>query len=411
MISYSRAQLSDDALSRQLGASFARERKSTAHLLADIAEFDGRKLYLPAGYPSMFAYCTAKFGLSEQAALKRIRAARTARQYPMVFAAIEEGRLNLSIVVLVRPYLSQCTNPEALLADAESKSRSQVEQLLAERFPQSDVPTRLRAIPEAVQPDPSELQMTLRTDPPTQNAPTAESAAPTGRTAPAERIAPTQSAAPTESIAHTENASPKTDLLLPELTRRPEETSQLSPGTVVKSVSPIARFVAVPSTPSPRVTPLSPKRFALQVTLSQSAYDKLRKAQALLSHQIPRGDIALVLEKALELAIAQLEKQRFATTRKPRKASHRASHPRTIPAHVRRAVRERDGEQCTFVSSDGRRCTERSFLEFDHALEVARGGKATVEGIRLRCRAHNQYTAERTFGAEFMKRKRRARTG
>jgi 5-methylcytosine-specific restriction endonuclease McrA len=131
----------------------------------------------------------------------------------------------------------------------------------------------------------------------------------------------------------------------------------------------------------------------------------------LLSHQIPRGDIALVLEKVLELAIAQLEKQRYATTRKPRKAYQRASRPRTIPAHVRRAVRERDGEQCTFVSSDGRRCTERSFLEFDHALEVARGGKATVEGIRLRCRAHNQYTAERTFGTEFMKRKRRARTG
>jgi len=393
MISYSRAQLSDDALSRQLGASFARERKSTAHLLADIAEFDGRKLYLPAGYPSMFAYCTAKFGLSEQAALKRIRAARTARQYPTVFAAIEEGRLNLTIVVLLRPYLSQCTNPEALLADAESKSRSQVEQLLAERFPQSDVPTRLRAIPEAVQPDSSELQLTLRTDPPTQNDPT------------------TENTVPTESTAPTENASPKTHSLLPELTTRPEETSQLSPGTIVKSVPPVARFVVAPSTPPPRVTPLSPKRFALQVTLSQSAYDKLRKSQALLSHQIPRGDIALVLEKVLELAIAQLEKQRYATTRKPRKAYKRASRPRTIPAHVRRAVRERDGEQCTFVSSDGRRCTERSFLEFDHALEVARGGKATVEGIRLRCRAHNQYTAERTFGTEFMKRKRRARTG
>src|SRR2546423_15690563 len=45
-------------------------------------------------------------------------------------------------------------------------------------------------------------------------------------------------------------------------------------------------------------------------------------------------------------------------------------------------------------------------LEFDHVDEVARGGKATVEGIRLRCRAHNQYTAECTFGKEFMRHKR-----
>jgi hypothetical protein len=37
---------------------------------------------------------------------------------------------------------------------------------------------------------------------------------------------------------------------------------------------------------------------------------------------------------------------------------------------------------------------------------VARGGRATVEGIRLLCRAHNQYEAERVFGAGFMDEKR-----
>jgi hypothetical protein len=39
-------------------------------------------------------------------------------------------------------------------------------------------------------------------------------------------------------------------------------------------------------------------------------------------------------------------------------------------------------------------------------LEVARGGTASVDGIRLRCRAHNQFTAECTFGAGFMREKR-----
>ena len=37
---------------------------------------------------------------------------------------------------------------------------------------------------------------------------------------------------------------------------------------------------------------------------------------------------------------------------------------------------------------------------------MARGGQATVERMRLRCRAHNQYEAERAFGAEFMDAKR-----
>jgi hypothetical protein len=39
---------------------------------------------------------------------------------------------------------------------------------------------------------------------------------------------------------------------------------------------------------------------------------------------------------------------------------------------------------------------------------VARGGKATIENTRLRCRAHNQYEAERTYGAGFMREKREA---
>jgi hypothetical protein len=69
-------------------------------------------------------------------------------------------------------------------------------------------------------------------------------------------------------------------------------------------------------------------------------------------------------------------------------------------------VWERDGGRCTFVSASGRRCDERSRLEFDHVEEVARGGRATVPGIRLRCRAHNQYTAECSFGAGLMARRR-----
>src|SRR5205085_4003532 len=35
-----------------------------------------------------------------------------------------------------------------------------------------------------------------------------------------------------------------------------------------------------------------------------------------------------------------------------------------------------------------------------------RGGEATVDGVRLRCRAHNQYAAECAFGAGFVQEKR-----
>jgi hypothetical protein len=58
------------------------------------------------------------------------------------------------------------------------------------------------------------------------------------------------------------------------------------------------------------------------------------------------------------------------------------------------------------VSAAGHRCESRTRLEFDHVTEFVRGGEATTDGIRLRCRAHNQYTAEQTFGAAFMREKR-----
>ena len=143
------------------------------------------------------------------------------------------------------------------------------------------------------------------------------------------------------------------------------------------------------------------------MTLSRSAHEKLRYAQELLSHRVPGGDIAAVVEKALDALIPQLEKRKFAATTRPRRGPRRVSaNPRYVPVEVRRAVWERDRGQCTFVSEAGHRCESRKRLEFDHILEVARGGEATVDGLRLRCRAHNQYAAERTFGAEFMRHKR-----
>jgi hypothetical protein len=41
-------------------------------------------------------------------------------------------------------------------------------------------------------------------------------------------------------------------------------------------------------------------------------------------------------------------------------------------------------------------------------IPVARGGRATTDNLRLRCRAHNQLEAERAYGAYFMEGKRQA---
>ena len=131
--------------------------------------------------------------------------------------------------------------------------------------------------------------------------------------------------------------------------------------------------------------------------------------QELLGHQVPIGAIDCVLDRALDALIAKLEKRKFAATNTPRSGGRKsATGTRRVPARAKRAVWQRDGGQCTFVSESGARCAARSRLEYDHIVEVARGGESTVSNVRLRCRAHNQYAAECAFGAGFMDAKREA---
>ena len=156
-----------------------------------------------------------------------------------------------------------------------------------------------------------------------------------------------------------------------------------------------------------RVVPLSPGRFGVQFTMSQNARDHYEYASTLLSHQLPKADLATVTEMAYAALVEKLERKKFGVTRKPRSGARSAIDRRYIPTATRRQVYERDGARCTFTSETGKRCPATRRLEFDHVDEFARGGPATVENLRIRCRAHNQYAAECTFGKGFMDHTRR----
>ncbi len=326
MTNYSFDHLAVPVLHRDAVLSHDGERAKLALAVAHVGEIDARRSYREAGYASMFAFCEKVLKLQEQVALKRLRVARIARRFPVIFESLASGALSLTSVIILKPHLTEATSSE-LIAGAANKSTSQVDELLKRRCPRQDLAAKLEPLP-----------------------------------------------APPSMLG-----------------------DQL-----------FAQTVATPA-PRSKVSPLAEDRFAFQVTVSQRVRDKFRYAQELLSHQLPSGDMAEVLERALDALIAKQEQRKFGATPRPRTAtSQPAQNPRHIPAHVKREVWRRDGARCTFVSDDGHRCDERKFLEFDHVIEVARGGRASVSGIRLRCRTHNQFTAECTFGAEFMSAKREA---
>jgi hypothetical protein len=168
-------------------------------------------------------------------------------------------------------------------------------------------------------------------------------------------------------------------------------------------LEPVAQQMALAPGPvgheSPaKVTPLAPERFALQLTIGGETQEKLVRAQALLRHQVPSGDLAEVVDRALDALLAKVEARKLGKAKRPR-AAKASRVKKYVPRAARREAVARDGMRCSFVSEDGRRCEETGFLEFDHVVPVALGGDAS-DGVRVLCRWHNQYEAERVLGRD-----------
>src|SRR5512132_2306046 len=122
--------LSDEALVSEVSRLAREERQATAQLVAALAEFDARRLYLPAGCSSLFTYCTQVLHLSEHAAYHRIEAARAARRYPEILDGLASGDLTLTAVTLLAPHLTEA-NHQQLLRVACHKSKREIELVVA----------------------------------------------------------------------------------------------------------------------------------------------------------------------------------------------------------------------------------------------------------------------------------------
>ena len=156
--------------------------------------------------------------------------------------------------------------------------------------------------------------------------------------------------------------------------------------------------------PKPRVQPLSASSYRVEFTASVALHDKLVKAQNLLGHAIPSGDLAALFERAIEALLEAETKRRFGAG-KPRKRRALEPGSRHIPVEVARVVWERDGGQCTYLDSEGRRCSEQRFVTLEHIDPHAFGGPATVENLSLLCSSHNALRARQVFGEDQIRKK------
>jgi hypothetical protein len=331
------SRLSDEALLARMKALSGESRELTVELIAHLVEVARRGIHRAEGPGKLFGYLTGVLRFSEAAAWNRIQAARAVRRFPMILDLLAEGSVNLTTIRLLVPHLTK-ENHRSLLAEAMGKDKNDVKKMVARLNPRPDVPATIRKLP----------------------------------------------------APHAEQPQPGMPLNVP-----------VPPARAAEPPVGAARMVSVtrPESHRPVVEPLAPERYRLQLTMDQDTHDDLRWLQDAFRREIPDGDPAAIVARALRLLREHAQKKAYAATSKPRPPRGTKPGSRDIPAAVQRTVWRRDGGQCGFIAASGRRCEERSYLEYHHAaVAYSEGGEATVENIALRCRAHNVYEAELLFG-------------
>ena len=318
------------------------ESGATAGLLACLAVFDERRAFSDLGYPSMLEYCQRDLALSEDVAKKYLRAARIARERPVLFDMLADRRLSVSAVLTLGPWLESGTHDD-LIAAAVGKSREEIEWLIASRCPQPEMLSLEADACTATTSEPS-LQVTLE-GAPGPACPSTASNSPSS-------LGPLPAPAATLKPLSADHVS-----LTVTMTRATREKIRRAQELLGNTVAPEAIADVLDRALDQLIVALEKRKHGL--------------------HRKPRGVRA--------------------------KVSHRARH---IPADVRLQVYKRDGGVCTFVSEAGQRCGCRHALEYDHVIAVADGGASTVENLQLLCPAHNQLGAERRFGKEVIAEKR-----
>ena len=91
----------------------------------------------------MFQYCLEVLHLSESEAYRRIAAARLSRSYPVLLKMLEDGRIHLAGIAVLKKHLTDA-NYEDVLARATHKTKRELEEFVAELAPKPDVAPTIR---------------------------------------------------------------------------------------------------------------------------------------------------------------------------------------------------------------------------------------------------------------------------
>ncbi|QLY24337.1 HNH endonuclease [Bdellovibrio sp. KM01] len=318
------------------------ERKITHLILWHIVEIESRRLFLDLGYTSLFKYMTAHLHYSEDAAYRRIQAARLLKKVPQVDKAIESGSLNLTQLQNVQ----KCLNVEFesgrkisaqqtanLLEQIQNKSSVETQKILAVEF---DQPIQIHESLKAQRDDSTRMQIIMTED----------------------QMKDLQHAK--DLLSHVLPNPSWADLI-----------SYLAKAEIKKRLG---------------------KDKAEFLNSSEKNQDE--KAVPVSEKVVPVRNEKVSLNNGKCLN----EIGKFADNEMvgaDRGTENRMSQRKYLNVTSRRVLLVKANHCCEFVHKNGERCQSRYQLQVDHKVPLALGGSNDMENFRVLCRTHNLSEARR----------------
>ncbi len=322
----------DSALLKELKSLVSREREVTTEILHYLREVESRKLHIERGYSSLFEFTVRELGYSEGSAHRRISAMRLLKTLPELELKIRSGELTLTTAARAQGFFKE-----------EAKRRN---------------------------------------------------------------ISLEEKKATVESLFN-------------QSTRECERT--------LAAISPASAL------PKEKERAVSEELTQIQFLADRELLGKLERLKGLLAHRNFEGSYAVLFQQLADLALKKLDplhssaskkcRSPFPTEAKISKASAQnkaeqqvglqkstsapnlapsssiAPNPkpsRFIPIAIRRAVRIRDQNLCTYTDRKTKhRCNSPHALDFDHRVPLVMGGETTTENLRLLCQAHHRLMTEK----------------
>ncbi|MCP3983684.1 MAG: HNH endonuclease [bacterium] len=180
------------------------------------------------------------------------------------------------------------------------------------------------------------------------------------------------------------------------------------------------------------IEPCRPSVYNVRFPATVAFKDKLERFAEVLGVHDAQGQLAEVLETAIDLALekkdpAKRQERREARAKK-RSAENAETHvekprgdathdvtqdatqhapggerSRHVPAELRDQLLVGADHRCEYVAAGGTRCAARTGLHIDHKHPFSRGGPTTEQNLRVLCALHNYWEAERHYGVRFVK--------